>query len=133
MGIKKQNLSNAEIADRLASLAQLLAAKKENPYKVKAYQRAANSIRNLADSVHELVESNADLTAIAGIGKAINSAVREIVSTGSLGRLKQLLSQSSSDLIGINESPRLDPKRVLRIYKKLALSSVAELRKALEA
>ena len=34
-------LSNAEIADRLASLAQLLSAQKENPYKVKAYQRAA--------------------------------------------------------------------------------------------
>jgi hypothetical protein len=33
-------LSNAEIADRLASLAQLLSAQKENPYKVKAYQRA---------------------------------------------------------------------------------------------
>jgi hypothetical protein len=33
-------LSNGEIADRLASLAQLLSAQKENPYKVKAYQHA---------------------------------------------------------------------------------------------
>jgi hypothetical protein len=31
------SLSNADIADRLASLAQLLLAQKENPYKVKAY------------------------------------------------------------------------------------------------
>ena len=31
-------LSNAEIADWLASLAQLLSTQKENPYKVKAYQ-----------------------------------------------------------------------------------------------
>jgi hypothetical protein len=29
-------LNNTEIADRLASLAQLMAAGKENPYKVKA-------------------------------------------------------------------------------------------------
>ena len=35
------SISNAEIADRLASLAQLLSTQKENPYKVKAYQRAA--------------------------------------------------------------------------------------------
>ena len=34
-------LSNAEIADRLASLGQLLSTQKENPYKVKAYRRAA--------------------------------------------------------------------------------------------
>ena len=39
-------LSNAEIADRLASLAQLLSTQKENPYKVKAYQRAAGKIRD---------------------------------------------------------------------------------------
>jgi DNA polymerase/3'-5' exonuclease PolX len=37
-------LSNAEIADRLMGLAQLLSAQKENPYKIKAYRRAAKSI-----------------------------------------------------------------------------------------
>jgi DNA polymerase (family 10) len=133
MGVKKRVLSNAEIANRLAGLAQLLSAQKENPYKIKAYQRAAHSIRNLSDSVHDLVESGADLTAFAGIGKAIDSAVREIALTGTLGKLEQLRSQSSSELISINEYPRLDPKRVLRIYKKLAISSVDDLRKASEA
>jgi DNA polymerase (family 10) len=44
MGVEKRILTNAEIADRLASLAQLLSAQKENPYKVKAYQRAATSL-----------------------------------------------------------------------------------------
>ena len=52
-------LSNAEIADRLASLAQFLSAQKENPYKVKAYQRAAAKIRTLSESVDELVRENA--------------------------------------------------------------------------
>ena len=47
-------LSNAEIADRLASLAQLLSSQKENPYKVKAYQRAAARIRNLSESLDEM-------------------------------------------------------------------------------
>src|ERR1700733_1964244 len=40
-----RSLSNAEIADRLASLAQLLSTQKENPYKIKAYARAAAKIR----------------------------------------------------------------------------------------
>lgn len=79
MGVGNRTLSNAEIADRLARFAQLLSAQKENPYKVKAYQRAANSIRNLSDSVHELVQREADLTAYTGIGRAIDSAIREIV------------------------------------------------------
>ena len=51
-------LSNAEIADRLASLAQLLSAQKENPYKVKAYQRAAARIRHLSESLDEMAGTN---------------------------------------------------------------------------
>ncbi len=133
MGVGNRILSNAEIADRLATLAQLLSAQKENPYKVKAYQRAANSIRNLSDSVHELVQSEADLTAYTGIGRAIDSAIREIVSTGTFATLEKLRAESSPELITIADYPRLDPKRILRIYKKLAISSIAELRKAWEA
>ena len=64
-------LSNAEIADRLASLAQLLSSQKENPYKVKAYRRAATHIRNLPESLDEMVRREEDLTQFAGIGAAI--------------------------------------------------------------
>ena len=91
MGVGNRILSNAEIADRLASLAQLLSAQKENPYKVKAYQRAANSIPNLSDSVHELVQREADLTAYTGIGRAIDSAIREIVLTARLRSSKNFV------------------------------------------
>src|SRR5436190_8912555 len=83
-------LSNAEIADRLASLAQLLSNQKENPYKVKAYQRAAAKVRTLPESIHELVREGSDLTGYAGIGEAISSAIREIVLTGTLGKLERL-------------------------------------------
>ncbi len=75
-------LSNAEIADRLAGLAQLLSTQKENPYKVKAYHRAAARIRSLSESLDELVREDADLTQFAGIGEAIAGAIREIVLTG---------------------------------------------------
>ena len=44
-------------------LAQLLADQKGNPFKIKAYRRAAKTIQTLGDSFDELVRSNADLTA----------------------------------------------------------------------
>src|SRR5438552_5299309 len=126
-------LSNAEIADRLASLAQLLSAQKENPYKVKAYQRAAAKLRNMSESLQELVQDDADLTQYAGIGDAIASAIREIVQTGSLRKLETLRAQASPAVASINDYPRLDPKRVQRVYKKLAISSVEELRAKLDS
>src|SRR5580658_691320 len=125
-------LSNAEIADRLASLAQLLSTQKENPYKIKAYMRAAAKIRALSESVDELVRDDADLTAYAGIGEAIASAIREIVMTGTLTKLEKLRSVASPALVSISAFPRLDPKRVLRIYKKLGIRSIEELRQRLE-
>jgi DNA polymerase (family 10) len=125
-------MSNTEIADRLASLAQLLSMQNENPYKVKAYKRAAASIRNMSESVDELVRNKVDLTAYPGIGEAISNAIREIVLTGSLGKLEKLRSEISPELIGISAYPRLDPKQVLRIYKKLGISSTDALRESLE-
>jgi hypothetical protein len=103
----QQVLSNAEIADRLAGLAQLLSAQKENPYKVKAYQRASARIRTFSESLDELVRDDADLTRFAGIGEAIASAIREIVLTGTLGKLEKLRAAAPPALASISDHPRL--------------------------
>ena len=126
-------LSNAEIADRLAGLAQLLSTQKENPYKVKAYHRAAARIRSLSESLDELVREDADLTQFPGIGEAIASAIREIVLTGKLRKLDTLRGQAAPEVATLADYPRLDPKRVLRIYKKLKISSIEALREKLES
>lgn len=125
-------LSNADIADRLSSLGQLLTVKGENPYKIRAYRRAASTIRGLGESVDELVRNEGDLTAYEGIGKPIASAVREIVLEGKLGSLEKLRAEVPPEVVAINQHPRLDPSRVLRVYKKLGISSIGELRQALD-
>ena len=133
MASETSHLSNAEIADRLAGLAQLLSLQEENRYKIKAYQRAAAKIRTLSESVEDLVRQDSDLTVYAGIGAAISHAVQEIVRTGTLGKLETLRSNASPEVIGLSNYPRLDPKRVLRAYKKLGIASVEELRAKLES
>ena len=92
-------LSNAEIADRLSSLAQLLTVKGDNPYKIRAYRRAASTIRGLGESVDELVRNEADLTAYEGIGKAIAGSVREIVLEGKLGTLEKLRAEVPPEVV----------------------------------
>lgn len=129
----QQALSNAEIADRLARLAQLLSAQKGNLYRVKAYQRAAAKIRTFSESLDEMVRDGADLTGFAGIGDAIAAAIREIVLTGGLRKLETLRAAAPPALASISDYPRLDPKRALRVYKKLGISSVEELRAHLES
>jgi len=132
-GSSTELLSNAEIADRLAALAQLLSAGKENPYKIKAYQRAAANIRGLGDSLSELVRADADLTRYTRIGEAIAATIREIVQTGTTRRLEALRSEADPHVSSLNPYPWLDPKRVLRVYKKLRISSVEELKDRLQS
>jgi len=125
-------LSNADIADRLASLAQLVAAGKENTFKIKAYKRAAAHIRTFSQSMDALVRKDAELTAFPGIGSAIASTIREIVTTGTFRKLEELRAGASHEVAAISRYPRLDPTRVLRVYKKLGISSIEALREKLE-
>src|SRR5256885_1674454 len=99
-------LSNAEIADRLAGLAQLLSSQKENPYKVKAYHRAAARIRDLSESLDDMVRGEENLTQFPGIGEAIASAIREIVTTGTLRKLEKLRGQATPALADLSRHPR---------------------------
>lgn len=125
-------LSNAEIAHRLVSYAQVLQAKGENPFKVRAYRRAAQTIKGLSEGIDALVRSGADVTRFPGIGKGIAAALREIVFSGTLGQLELLLSAASPELAAASEYPRLDPRRVARVFKKFGILTVAQLKQKFE-
>lgn len=124
-------LSNAEIAHRLAAYAQALQGKDENPYKIRAYRRAAQIIKNLRESVDQLVRSGGDVTRFPGIGKGIANALREIVFSGTLGQMEMALASIPPEIAALNEYPALDPTRVARVYKKFGIETVSDLKEKL--
>src|SRR6478735_7723788 len=126
-------LSNPEIAHRLVAYAQVLQSKGENPFKVRAYRRAAATIKGLRESVDQLARSEADLTRFPGIGKGIAAAVREIVRSGTLGQLELSLTAAPPEVAVLNEYPQLDPKRVAQVFKRLGIATLAELKQKFEA
>jgi DNA polymerase (family X) len=125
-------MTNADIAQRLAAMGQLLAARGENPFKVKAYRRAAETITGLPESIDALVRADADLTVFSGIGKGIAGALREIVLSGSLAQLDTLRAAVAPEVAELSAHPKLNPQRVLEVYKKLKISSLAALQEKLE-
>lgn len=124
-------LSNAEIARRLVGHANALQAKGENPYKVRAYRRAAQTVKSLRQSIDQLVRAGADVTRYPGIGKGISAALREIVFGGSVGQLEMPLTAPSPESVAVGEYPTLDPKRVGRVFKRFGIGTVAELKEKL--
>jgi DNA polymerase (family 10) len=124
-------VTNAQIARALGLLAQQLQKKGENQFKVRAYRRAAATIAGLGEGLAAEVRAGRDLTRFPNIGKGIAAVVRDLV-TGEAGGQMELLLAAAAPLAGLEDYPRLDPKKVARAYKKLGISSVKELKEKLE-
>src|SRR5580704_8441102 len=112
-------ITNAGVAAILHRYAAVLTAGGEDRFKIKAYLRAAETIERMPGDVADLVAKGNDLQNLPGIGKAISSAIEEIVRTGKFQRLDETLAPMPPEMVELISRPLLDPKRVQRIYKKL--------------
>jgi DNA polymerase (family 10) len=125
--------SNAAVAELLRRYATALTLNSADRFKVRAYRRAAETIESLDDDVATLVARKRDLTSIPGVGKAISRTIEEIVRTGRFSLLDQALSKLEPEVLEIAARPALDPKKVLRVYKKLKINSLDQLRQRLDS
>ena len=83
---------NQEIADRLREIASLLEEQRASPFRVNAYQRAANTVVHLDEPINEIIEQKGlpGLIALAGIGEGIARSIYEYVAMGRMSRLESL-------------------------------------------
>lgn len=125
-------LTNAQIARALETSAQQLRAKGANPFKVRAYRRAAATIAGLGEGIATEVRSGRDLTRFPNIGSGIAAVIRDLVRGESGGQMEILLLASPVPP-ELEEYPRLDPKKLAQAYKKLGISSIKELKQKLES
>jgi DNA polymerase (family 10) len=86
-------MNNKEIARVFQDIADLLELKGENPFKIRAYQKAARSIEHLPVEVEGLVAED-KLREIPGVGEAITKKITELVTTGRLSYYEKLKAES---------------------------------------
>ena len=85
-------MKNSDIAGVFQHIAGLLMLKKENIFKIRAYQKAARSIEELPVAVERLVAEDR-LKGIPGVGEAINKKITELVTTGKLDYYEKLKAE----------------------------------------
>jgi DNA polymerase (family 10) len=90
-------MNNQEIAAIFDDIAQRLLAKKNNIFKIRAYQKVARSIESLPVPVEQLVKENR-LNEIPGAGEAITKKLTELVNTGKLEYYEKLKAESTQAL-----------------------------------
>jgi DNA polymerase (family X) len=125
-------VDNPEIADRLEAFATLLELVEGNPYTIRAYRRAAETIRGAAVPVAELVRSGR-ARELRGIGRGIEARLSELVETGSIAELAELEREVTPDLVGLGRYLGLGAKRSVELARTLGVRTPDELREAAAA
>ncbi|MBO9667708.1 MAG: hypothetical protein J7501_12945, partial [Bdellovibrio sp.] len=126
-------VQNIEVAQTFTQLADLLEIQGANPFRVRAYRTAAQTLIELPENVYEIVENHGKLEEYPGIGKDLATKIQEILETGHLEALDEVQAHLPKGLLEMLQIPRVGPKRVKLLYDKLKIESIEELRKAAES
>jgi len=85
-------MNNKQIAAIFEDIAEMLKLKKDNIFKIRAYQKVGREIKELSVEVEQLVREDR-LKEIPGAGEAITKKITELVTTGKLEYYKKLKAE----------------------------------------
>ncbi|MBC7330127.1 DNA polymerase/3'-5' exonuclease PolX [bacterium] len=122
-------MSNAQIAQIFYRIAELLDIKGENPFKVRAYEKAALVVESLSEPI-EKVYREGRLKEIPGIGKSIAEKIGELIETGRLSYLEELEASIPAGVVELLKIPEVGPKTAWLVYNQLGIKSIEEMEQA---
>ena len=121
-------MDNLAIARVLNEIGDLLEIKNENPFKIRAYRNAADTIVHLPDRVASL--SPADRLQIPGIGKDLAGKLGELAETGVCRFHHELLEEFPPTILDLLRLQGVGPKTVALLYRSLEIKSLDDLERA---
>ncbi len=121
-------MENLAIARIFSEIADLLEIKSENPFKIRAYRNASETIAHATDKLAHLTEDQ--LRAIPGIGKDLAAKIREIAETGEARYHRDLLEQFPPTILDLLHLQGVGPKTVALLYTELGVKTIEELEAA---
>jgi DNA polymerase (family 10) len=125
-------MENVEIARVLNEYADLLDIQGENPFRVRSYRNAAQTVAGLSQPVAQLIEAGEDLRKLPGIGSSMAEHLKEILETGTLSGLEEVRRALPPTLTELMQLHHLGPKRARQLYDTLGITSVSELAAAID-
>ncbi len=118
-------MENYQIADMLALLSKLMDIHGENSFKAKSYAFAAFAIEkcgvNLSETEHNQIAS------LKGIGTSTAQKIIEILETGKLKALEEIISKTPPGVIEMLNIKGIGPKKIHTIWKEMQIESIGEL------
>jgi DNA polymerase (family 10) len=118
-------MKNQEIARLFSEMGDILEIKGDNPFKIRAYRRAALNIEGLSKPVEGL--SGKELREIPGIGEELAAKIEEYLQSGVMHAHEKLKGELPPGLLSLLSVPGLGPKTAKLINEKFQVTSIEEL------
>jgi DNA polymerase (family 10) len=122
-------MENREIARILRDTAQLLEVDGAIIGRYRSYERAAELISSLTESVADLASDPKKLTELPGVGERLAEHIQEIVKTGDYGLRKKLLKKYPETILDVLAVHSLGPKKVALLWSKFKAGTVEDVEK----
>lgn len=122
---------NQEVAGRLEEAARLLGEQGADPFRVRAYLRAAETLRLLREPVDEMFRARGldGLKDLPRVGETIARAIRELLTHGRLPMLDRLRGESDPETL-FASVPGIGRVFAERLHGELGLETLADLEAA---
>ncbi|UCD54619.1 MAG: DNA polymerase/3'-5' exonuclease PolX [Candidatus Omnitrophota bacterium] len=121
-------MKNKEIAEIFNNIADILEIKDENPFRIRAYRKAAQNIESLSKDI-ETVARKKKLTDIPGIGEDLAGKIEEYISKGKIKIYQDLKRSVSKPVLEFMTIPGVGPKTAKLLSEKLKIKSIKDLEK----
>lgn len=118
-------MENKQISRSLRLLAQLMELHEENSFKIKSVANAAFKVDKLPFQLSQ--KPTAEISLIDGIGKSIASKITELLETGSIKELEDILLQTPPGIVEMLGIKGIGPKKIAVIWHDLQIENVGEL------
>ena len=124
-------MENSEIANILREIGECLEMEGV-PFKPRAYEKVAEVIADLKESVVELYKKGGlkAVEDIPGVGAGIGEKIEELLKTGRLRYYDMLKKKTPVDLASLREVQGLGPKHIKKLYTALRVKNIKDLEKA---
>src|SRR3989475_1393933 len=122
-------MDNKQIARILQDTAQLLEIDGAIIGRYRSYEKAAELIDSLPDSIEQLVKEPEKLKELPGIGDRMVEHLEEIVKTGDYALRKKLLKKYPATLLDVLQLQSLGPKKVAFLWSNFKAGTVGDVEK----
>lgn len=126
-------MENLDVSRVLTTLADLLEIQGANPFRIRAYRNAVNTVNSLSRPLAAMVEAGEDLTKLPGVGKTVAHHIIEFLETGRITRLEEVSAEIPVTLVELVRLDGVGPKKAKKLFEQLGVKTVDDLAEQLDA